>query len=81
MSAIAAILCRFVTQTTPTSKELAIVTAVDQWLPIQSKKRASLPEVEALSAQKTVFLAHLCKGGETSPTCCRQRAFYSYAQK
>ena len=39
----------------PLSNELAIVTALGQWSPLQSEKIASLPEMEALHGQKTVF--------------------------
>jgi len=36
----------------PLSNKLAIVTALGQWLPLQSKKIASLPETEALMARR-----------------------------
>jgi len=39
----------------PLSNELAIVTALDQWSPLQSEKIASLPEMKALHDQKTGF--------------------------
>jgi len=54
-SAIAAMLCRVVTETTPTSNELSVVTAHSQQLPLQIEKRASLSEMEALHGWKTVF--------------------------
>ena len=39
----------------PLSNELAIVTALGQWSPLQSEKIASLPEMEALHGQKTIL--------------------------
>jgi len=39
----------------PLFNELAIVTALGQWSPLQSEKMASLPEMESLHGQKTVF--------------------------
>jgi len=39
----------------PLSNELAIVTALGQWSPLQSEKIASLQEIEALHGKKTVF--------------------------
>jgi len=39
----------------PLSNELAIVMALGQWSSLQSGKIASLPEMEALHGQNTVF--------------------------
>jgi len=38
----------------PLSNEFSIVTALGQWTPPQTKKRALLPEMEALHDWKTV---------------------------
>jgi len=63
-SAIAAILCRFMTQTRPRFNKFSIVIALSQWSPVQIERNASLQETEALHGQKTGFYAYSCKGGE-----------------
>lgn len=45
VNTLAAILCKLVTMTTPTINRLSIVS---QWLPIQTKKWPSVPEMEVL---------------------------------
>ena len=45
------------------------VTACGQWSPLQTEKRASLPEMEALHGPKTL--------SKKWPTQCQPRAFYS----
>jgi len=49
-----AILCRFMTQTMPTFKRAFNSQVSWPLVALQSKKRASLPEVEALYGQKTI---------------------------